>query len=106
MRRLQHEPVEDAKALLPAVLSTPEAMELWQKLQQAGYVDEYYQPTGSRPEAAVLADEMASRLGIEDKWKAFETLWNRRGMYRDYYTAINQRKSLTFRDKIRACLNR
>ena len=89
---------------LPEVLATPEAMLLWEKVQKKGYVDMYYQPTGSRPEAAVLAYEMALRLGIEDKWKAFETLWGRRNMYRDYHTAINQRKTLKFRDKIRAAL--
>ena len=89
---------------LPDELATDEAMVLWRKAQQAGYVDEHYQPTGSRPEAAILAYEMARILGIEDKWKSFETLWNRRNMYRDYHTAINQKKSLKFRDKVRDAL--
>ena len=77
---------------------------MWRKAMRAGYVDEHYQPIVSRPEAAVLAYEMAKRLGIEDKWKAFETLWNRRNMYRDYHTAINQKKSLKFRDDLKAVL--
>jgi hypothetical protein len=89
---------------LPEALATPEAMALWQKAQKAGYVDEHYQPLISRPEAAVLAFEMAKRLDIEDKWKAFEMLWDRRNMYRDYYTAINQKKSLKFRDEVKAAL--
>lgn len=89
---------------LPEVLATPEAMILWKKVQRAGYANANYQPTVSRPEAAVLAYEMAKRLGVEDKWKAFETLWNRRNMYRDYHTAINQKKSLTFRDDLKAVL--
>ena len=89
---------------LPDELATDEAMVLWRKAQQAGYVNERYQPTGSRPEAAILAYEMARILGIEDKWKSFETLWNRRNMYRDYHTAINQKKSLKFRDKVRDAL--
>ena len=89
---------------LPDELATDEAMALWRKAQQAGYVNEHYQPTGSRPEAAILAYEMARILGIEDKWKSFETLWNRRNMYRDYHTAINQKKSLKFRDKVRDAL--
>ena len=89
---------------LPDVLATPEAMRLWRKTQKAGYVDEHFQPICSRPEAAILAFEMAKRLGIKDKWKAFETLWGRRNMYRDYHTAINQKKSLEYRDKVRAAL--
>ena len=55
---------------LPDELATDEAMALWRKAQQAGYVNEHYQPTGSRPEAAILAYEMARILGIEDKWKS------------------------------------
>ena len=45
---------------LPEVLATPEAMVLWNKAYEAGYIDEYYQPKCSRPEAALLAFEMAS----------------------------------------------
>ena len=87
--------------ILPDELATPEAMVLWNKAYEAGHIDEYYQPKCSRPEAALLAFEMASRLNIEDKWKAFEKLWERRNMSRDYSTALEQRKSLAFRDDIR-----
>ena len=95
---------EPSLCYIPDVLATPEAMVLWRKAQKAGYVDEHFQPICSRPEAAILAFEMAKRLGIKDKWKAFETLWGRRNMYRDYHTAINQKKSLEYRDKVRAVL--
>ena len=95
---------EPSPCYIPDVLATPEAMRLWEKTQKAGYVDEHFQPICSRPEAAILAFEMAKRLGIKDKWKAFETLWGRRNMYRDYHTAINQKKSLEYRDKVRAAL--
>ena len=83
------------------MLSTEEAMALWEKVQKAGYVDDNYQPLISRTRAAVLADEIAERLEVKEKWKAFETLWNRRNMYRDYHDALNQRQSLQFRDKLR-----
>ena len=86
---------------LPEALSTEEAMALWEKVQKAGYVDDNYQPLISRTRAAVLADEIAERLEVKEKWKAFETLWNRRNMYRDYHDALNQRQSLQFRDKLR-----
>ena len=85
----------------PEVLATNEAMALWEKAQAAGYVDDNYQPTISRSQSALLADEIAERLEIKEKWKTFETLWNRRNMYRDYHEALNQRQSLQFRDKLR-----
>ena len=87
---------------MPEVLGTEAAMELWQKVQEAGYVDDRYQPAISRTQSAILADEMAARLGIKEKWKAFETLWNRRNMYRDYHDALDQRQSLQFRDTLKA----
>ena len=104
LRRARGVDSSEASKSLPEVLATNEAMAMWRKAMRAGYVDEHYQPIVSRPEAAVLAYEMAKRLGIEDKWKAFETLWNRRNMYRDYHTAINQKKSLKFRDDLKAVL--
>lgn len=87
---------------LPEPLATPEAMALWRKAQQAGYVNEHFQPLLSRTLSAILAFEMAKRLVIKDKWKTFETFWNRRNMYRDYYTSLNQNQSLEFREKLKA----
>ena len=86
------------------VLRTPEAMMLWQKAQRAGYVDEHYQPLLSRTQAALLADAMAERLGIKEKWKVFEGLWHRKNMYKDLYYALNQKQSLAFQDKLKAIL--
>ena len=86
---------------LPEALSTDEAMVLWEKVQEAGYVDANYQPLISRSQAALLADAMAMRLGIREKWKVFETIWSRKNMYRDYYKALNIQQSLTFQDKIK-----
>ena len=87
--------------LLPEVLRSEEAMALWEKMQAAGYIDEDFQPTVSRTLSAIIADEMARRLGIKEKWKIFEALWHRRNMYRDYYKALDLQQTLTFRDKIR-----
>ena len=86
---------------LPEVLSTDKAMVLWKKAQEAGYVDENFQPLISRTQAALSADAMAKRLGIKEKWKVFEGLWNRRNMYRDYHDAHDQRQSLKFQDKLK-----
>ncbi len=86
---------------LPEALSTEAAMALWKKAQAAGWVDANYQPLISRTQAALLADAMAERLGIKEKWKVFETLWRRRNMYRDYYDAMNQDQTYMFLDKLK-----
>ena len=86
---------------MPEPLVTNEAMALWEKAQTAGYVDENYQPLISRTQAALLADAMAGRLGIKEKWKVFERLWNRKYMSSDYNLALNQQQSLDFQDEIK-----
>ena len=94
----------EASKSLPEVLATDKAMALWRKAQQAGYVDDHYQPLISRTQSALLADAMAERLGIKEKWKVFEALWNRKNMYKDLYYALNQKQSLVFQDKLKAIL--
>ena len=86
---------------LPEVLATEEAMRLWEKARQAGYVDECYQPLLSRTQSALLADAMAERLGIKEKWKAFEELWNRKYMRNDYNLALTQQQSYKFQDDLK-----
>jgi len=43
-----------------------------------------------------LADAMAERLGIKEKWKVFEALWNRKYMRSDYNLALTQQQSYDF----------
>ena len=86
---------------MPEPLATEEAMALWEKARAAGYVDDDYQPLISRTQAALLADAMAVRLGIREKWKVFETLWNRTKMYKDYYQAVEQKQFLPFQDRLK-----
>lgn len=98
----QAEPVKASKpTALPDALATDKAMALWRKAREAGYVDEQYQPLLSRTQSALLADAMATRLGIREKWKAFEALWYRKNMYRDHYEALNQAQSLAFQDELK-----
>ena len=85
---------------LPEILATPEAMRLWEMAQKAGYVDEHFLPICSRPEAAILADVMAERLGIVEKWKVFEAFWKRNNMRSDFSRAASQPRSIEFRKKI------
>lgn len=86
---------------LPLPLATPEAMILWQKAIDVGWVDEHYQPLLSRTQAALLADAIAERLGIRDKWKVFEAFWNRKNMRNDYNDALNQRQTGEFLDTLK-----
>ena len=99
--------------VLPAKLSTDKAMLMWQRLQQAGLVDDNYQPINlSRTLSAVLADEMLMQLadenekllGIDDKWRPYEILWGRKNMKADHYRSLNQNKACKFRDKIHKLL--
>ena len=83
---------------VPEVLADSEQ---WQKVMQAGLVDADGQPTVSRTEAAMIADMLAERLGIANKWKFFEQLWHRNNMRGDYNTALDQRKSLKFQEKLK-----
>ena len=92
---------EAAEAEIPEVLTASPA---WQQLQDSGLVDANGQPTVSRPEAALLADVLARRLGIDNKWKFFERLWHRNHMRGDYNTALNQRKSLRFQERLKNIL--
>ena len=92
------------KRNLPEALSTEAAMVLWKKAQKAGWVDDNFQPLISRTQAALLADAMAEQLGIREKWKVFETLWNRTKMYKDYYQAVDQKQFLPFLDKLKQIL--
>jgi hypothetical protein len=92
---------EAEEAEIPEVLA---ASPVWQQLQDSGLVDAHGQPTVSRPEAALLADVLARRLGIDNKWKFFERLWHRNHMRGDYNTALNQRKSLRFQERLKNIL--
>ena len=89
---------------LPEALATDKAMVLWKKAQKAGWVDDNFQPLISRTQAALLADAMAEQLGIREKWKVFETLWNRTKMYKDYYEAVEQKQYLPFLNKLKQTL--
>ena len=76
-------------------------MALWKKAQAAGWVDANYQPLISRTQAALLADAMAERLGIKEKWKTFEALWNRKYMRSDYNLALTRKGSLDFQAELK-----
>ena len=76
-------------------------MVLWKKAQDAGYVDENYQPKISRTQAAILANAIAVQLNIKQRWKVFEKFWNRKNMRNDYYTALYQQQYSDFMDELK-----
>ena len=92
---------QNANKEVPDVLA---CSELWERVKNEGLVDENNMPTISRPEAALLVDMLAEKLGIGNKWKLFEELWNRKNMRNDYNTALEQRKSLKFQEELKNIL--
>jgi uncharacterized protein (DUF2164 family) len=84
-------------------------MRIWRILQQAGIVDEHYQPIRlSRTMKACLANEIIMRLsseteimlGLTEKWKPFEILWQTKDMKSDYYKATIQKNTAAFKKKL------
>ena len=91
--------------VLPAKLSTGKAMLMWQRLQQAGLIDDHYQPVNlSRTDLAILAFDISEFLGLREKWKIFETLWGKKNLRSDYNSALYQQKSIDFRDRLKLIL--
>ncbi len=95
--------------VLPLKLSSEKAMRIWKVLQQAGIVDEHYQPIRlSRTMKACLANEIMMRLsseteillGLTEKWKPFEILWQTKDMKSDYYKATIQKNTAAFKKKL------
>ena len=101
MLDLIHEDMASLREMvLPEPLATPEAKALLEKARKAGWLDDKYQPTISRAKAALLANEIAERLEIQNKWKVFEQFWGRQNMYKDYYDAVYQKQSPDFQKSL------
>ena len=88
-------------------LQTQQAEDLFEKLREAGMVDERMQPVGlSNAEKGILAFELAKRLDIQNQWQVFATLWGTTpGTLRSAYNKANdQRKTLKFIGKLKNAL--
>jgi len=86
---------------LPPELTGDEAQALLAKARDAGFLDEDFQPLVSRPQAALLAYEIARRLKIQNKWKVFEAFWHRNNMRNDYNEAMNQQQGGKMIEKLK-----
>ena len=89
---------------IPDALNTEQAKALWKKAQDVGWVDENFQPKLSLTKSAILASEIAIRLGIKDRWKYFEMLWHRKNMRSHHNTALSQKNSYMFFDEVKRML--
>ena len=88
-------------------LQTQQAEDLFEKLREAGMVDERMQPVGlSNAEKGILAFELAKRLDIQNQWQVFATLWGTTpGTLRSAYNrAIDQQKTMLFIEKLKNIL--
>lgn len=86
-------------------LHTPQGKELVEKLQQDGMIDEELQPVGlSGAQKGMLANFIASRLGIADMWQFFASLWKTTaGTLRSAYNrGLDQKKTSEFLDRLKA----
>lgn len=93
------------KVPLPEPLDTPEARQLLEKARKAGYLDSQYKSKLSNTKSAILADEIATRLNLRNRWKIFEQFWNRHNMYKANYEGRDQKQSSAFLDEVRKVLN-
>lgn len=82
---------EQSSPQLPNSLSNPEAMRIWQQLQDLGFIDENYQrlPTTTRTQTALIAELFAEHCGISSKWATFERLWNINNLAQEKQNIIN-----------------
>lgn len=89
-------------------LNTPEAQALWQKLQDAGWVDENRQPTKklrTKVAKSVLANIMANKLEIPNPmYEPFESLWGEKDLLASYAAGNSNGKNNTLKDEIRKSL--
>lgn len=86
-----HEPPSAPSAPpLPAELATPTAMKYWRRLQEAGFVDDWYRLMSgvSRRQAAYIADEFAFKLGLKACFKPFEGLWGKKNLAQEKHHAL------------------
>jgi hypothetical protein len=63
----------------PKELLTPKAQPYWMKLREGGFIaaNGYALAEGvSANQAAYIADHMAEKLQIKNKWKPFQQLWS------------------------------
>ena len=93
--------------VLPSELQTAQAGTLLEKLCDAGLLDDDGLPQGlSGTERSLLAKALSDQLGILKPWKVFGEWWGIKPetLRASYNQALNQRKSMSFQDKLKGVL--
>ena len=91
--------------VLPDILSTPEAEALFVKLHAEGIVDAKWQPLSlSNAEKGTLAEYIAEKLNIRNKWKLFGNLWkmDSETLRTAKARGLDQDKTWKFREQLNA----
>jgi hypothetical protein len=89
-------------------LRSERAERLKERLTDAGMLSDDWQPAGlSNTEKALLAKAVSDRLGIKEVWQVFGRLWNvKPDSMRAYFNrALEQKKSLSFQDRIKVAID-
>ena len=89
-------------------LRSERAERLKERLTDAGMLSGDWQPAGlSNTEKALLAKAVSDRLGIKEVWQVFGRLWNvKPDSMRAYFNrALEQKKSLSFQDRIKVAID-
>ena len=89
---------------IPNELRTEKALEIKEKLMDAGMINENWQPVNlTNTESSMMAKVICEMLSISNPWKLFGNLWNRNpdALRSSFNKALEQRKTLVFQDKLK-----
>lgn len=89
---------------LPDKLRSPHAKELWRELYKVGYVDNMCITTRSRTESAIMAKEMAGKLGLTRYWIEFSELWQMTNLKSAYSKCHDTQSGWDFEKNIKNIL--
>lgn len=68
---------------------------LMRKVQKAGLLDENFMPVKgilSHPKAAIVASEIAKRIGLDTQWAVFQKIWNHSSRMAQEYGGLTHAK--------------
>lgn len=98
----------DGDADVLSHINTPEAQQLWEKAQKAGWVDAERQPTDrltTKAAKAVLANVMIELLNIpQPSYEPFEALWGETDLRGSYSSGNSYSKNIDLKTKIKGQL--
>ena len=85
--KVQEDQVKEGTQPLPEALATEKAMKYWKRLKEQGFVDASCRlmPGISRKQAMYIADLFSEKLGLPNKWKPFQDLWQLNNLAQEKY---------------------